>query len=417
MDDRQAVAWLHRRAGFGLHPDALTGAVERGPDAELSRLLDPDGAGIAPTGDPWEGLALDPQNDGRREAVIGWLQHLLTSERPLADRRTWILHGWLVSSMAKVNVPELMVEQIRMFMTQGGGSFPDLLRSLTVNRAMLVYLDGRTSTGTAPNENYGRELLELFALGLGQYVEDDVQAAARALTGWVVGRNLSEARFVPSRHDDTPVTLLGVSGVHDVDTVVDAVVSHPAHPGFVARRIVAELVGDPDDPRLAGVVDQLATIYVEHDMTLDPVIAAALRLGLDGISTPLVAAPIPWLVGAARATGTAGNGFLRSAQGRVRELGQLPLLPPSVAGWPTGDEWFTASSLIARTNMAAAMSESAAAGEPVRAAADDGDLDLLAQRLGLTEPFLPSTAAALRNEPDPVNRLTLALVSPEYLLT
>jgi uncharacterized protein (DUF1800 family) len=417
MDDRKAVAWLHRRAGFGLHPSALDDAVERGPDSELARLLGPDEFGIAPPTDPWDGLALDPENDGRREAVVGWMQHLVATERPLADRRTWMLHGWLVSSMAKVTVPELMVEQIRLFTADGGGSFPDLLRSLTVNRAMLVYLDGRTSTGAAPNENYGRELLELFALGLGHYTEDDVQAAARALTGWVVGRNVTEARFIPSRHDDSPVTLLGVAGVHDVDTAVDAVVSHAAHPRFVARRIVAEFVGDPDDPRVAGAVDQLADVYVDHDLALDPVIAAALQLGLEGTSSPLVAPPIPWLIGAARATGVNGNRFLRSAQGRIRELGQLPLLPPSVAGWPSGNEWFTASSLIARTSVAAAIASAAGDNEPVRVAADDGDLDLLAQHLGLAEPFLPSTAGALRNARDPVNRLTLALVSPENLLT
>ena len=111
---------------------------------------------------------------------------------------------------------------------------------------MLVYLDGRTSTAEAPNENYGRELLELFALGVGNYTEDDVQAAARALTGWVVARRFDSARFVPGRHDRTPQTLLGVDGVTDVDSVIEAVVAHPAHPRFVARRIVREYLGDPD---------------------------------------------------------------------------------------------------------------------------------------------------------------------------
>lgn len=415
MDDRQAVGWLHRRAGFGLHPDDLAIASERGPEAELERFFTP--ADVAGTSDPWDGLELDPENQGRRDAVVGWIQHLLATERPYVDRRTWMLHGWLVSSLGKVPRPEIMVEQIRMFMETGGGNYPDLLRALTVDRAMLVYLDGRTSTGDAPNENYGRELLELFALGVGHYSEDDVKAAASALTGWVVGPNLPQARFVPSRHDDTPVTLLGVEGVHDVDTVIDAVASHPSHPGFVARRVVAEYLGDPDSDALTEVVDQLAGNYIDNGMELDAVIGDALRLGLAGTSTPLVAAPVPWLVGAARATGADPARFVRAAQGGIREMGQLPLLPPSVAGWPRGDEWFTASSLIARTNVAAALAAATPAGEPVRVAIEDSDFDLAAQHLGLTEPFLPSTTSTLSDESDPVNRLTLALVSPENLLT
>lgn len=380
-------------------------------------MLEPDASGIAAAADPWAGLDLDPESGGRRQAVVGWIQHLLVTERPFEDRRTWMLHGWLVSSLGKVPAPELMVEQIRLYSQSGGGSFPELLRAVTVNRAMLVYLDGRTSTGDAPNENYGRELLELFALGVGNYSEDDVKAAASALTGWVVGPNLPDARFVPFRHDDTPVTLLGVDGVHDVDSVIDAVAGHPEHPRFVARRVVEEYLGDPDQATMVGVVDELAEVYVESGAQLDQLIGAALRLGIAGMSTPLVAAPIPWLLAAARATGAEPARLFRTVQGRVRELGQLPLLPPSVAGWPTGAEWFTASSLIARTNVAAALAAAAGSGEPVRVSAEDRDLDLLAQQLGLPEPFLPSTAVALRREDDPVNRLTLALVSPENLLT
>ncbi len=213
MDDRQAVGWLHRRAGFGLHPDDLALAVDRGPTEELHRLLRPDDHGIPAQSDPWDGLDLDPENNGRPQAVLGWMRRMFATQRPFEDRRTWMLHGWLVSSMDKVNAPDVMVEQIRLFATDGGGDYPDLLRSLTVNRAMLVYLDGRTSTGEAPNENYGRELLELFALGVGNYTEDDVQAAARALTGWVTARRFEESRFVPRRHDDTPSTPSRVCGV------------------------------------------------------------------------------------------------------------------------------------------------------------------------------------------------------------
>ncbi len=416
MDDRQAVGWLHRRAGFGLHPDDLALAVDRGPTEELDRLLRPDDHGIPAQSDPWDGLDLDPENNGRPQAVLGWMRRMFATQRPFEDRRTWMLHGWLVSSMDKVNAPDVMVEQIRLFATDGGGDYPDLLRSLTVNRAMLVYLDGRTSTGEAPNENYGRELLELFALGVGNYTEDDVQAAARALTGWVTARRFEESRFIPRRHDDTPQTLLGVDGVHDVDTVVDAVVAHDSHPSFVGRRIVSEYLGDPDDPSLADAVE---AVVAEYDATraLDPTIERALEFGLAGASTTMVLAPIPWLAAASRATGVSVQQVFRGARERLREMGQVPLLPPSVAGWPTGDEWFSSSSIVARTNVAATVAEATADGEPLRVALDDDDLDLVAERLGLAESFGTATTTAIRSESDPVARLTLALVSPENLLT
>ena len=184
MNQQRAVGWLHRRAGLGLHPDDLAAAVARGAAAELAAISAP------PTelADPWAALELDPQDGGRADAVLAWIGALRGSTQPFQDRRTLLLHGWLVSAIDKVTIPELMVEQIRLFMNNGGDSFPDLLRSITTNPAMLVYLDGRTSTAEAPNENYGRELLELFALGVGHYTEDDVQSAARALTGWIVRR-------------------------------------------------------------------------------------------------------------------------------------------------------------------------------------------------------------------------------------
>ncbi len=417
MDERQRVAWLHRRAGFGLHPDALSAAAARGAIAELDRLFDPDAAGVPADPDPWADTDLDPDNGGRRNIVVDWLRHLVATRRPYRSRRTWLLHGWLVSGLGKVPVPEFMVDQLRLYAAAGGGSYPDLLRAVTTDRAMLVYLDGRTSTADAPNENYGRELLELFALGVGNYTEADVLAAANALTGWVVGPRLATARFVPSRHDGSPQTLLGVDGVRDVDSVVDAIVGHPAHPRFVAERIVAELLGDVADPSLGGVVEELAAAYVAADMHLDPVVRRALELGLGGARTPLVVAPVPWLVGALRATAADPRDLGRDGPDRFRAMGQVPMIPPDVSGWPRGIDWFTASSLVARTNLAAAIAAGTAASQPVRVALDDGDLDALAEHLGLVEPFTAATAAAIRGAGDPTESLALALISPENLLS
>jgi uncharacterized protein (DUF1800 family) len=408
MDNASQVSWLHRRAGFGLHPDQL--AVQHGlPAADvLGELL----TQVSAT-DPWAGLVLDGKGE-RADAIVAWLAHLRASAAPYADRRTWNLHGWLVSAIDKVP-PVFMVEQIRMFAEIGGGSLPDLLRRLSVDRAMLVYLDGRQSTAGAPNENYSRELLELFALGIGSYTEADVKAAARALTGWVVSYETADATLVARRHDDSPQTLLGFDGVHDVDSVIDAIVAQPAHARFVATKVVELYLGDPQAPQLSGVVDDLADHY-RADLRLDAVIGAALGYGLAGARSSLVLAPLPWLVMALRACNLGLVQLPGAVRPWLRQSGQIPLLPPGVDGWPNGTDWLNSSAIVARANVAAPIASAIDPSEPCAIAAADADIDALALHLGLSEPFTPTTAAAIRNAPDPTARLTLALIAPENLL-
>ncbi|MFT7503167.1 MAG: hypothetical protein ACI8RC_002582 [Ilumatobacter sp.] len=412
MDRQQTVGWLHRSAGLGLHPHDREAEVKRDSNDLLKAFF------AAPTTprDIWADADLDPQSNGRARAVRAWLDALVASDRPFHDRRTWMLHGWLVSSMDKVPSPALMVEQIELFERSGDIDFADLLGDLTVNRAMLVYLDGRTSTAEAPNENYGRELLELFGLGEGNYTEADVQAAAVALTGWIVDRRDHSVRFVPRRHDETPQTLLNSTGVNDVSSVIDAVINDPAHPGFVADRIISEYLGDLPGDSGEDVRNDLIGTYVASGRRIDAVIQRALQLGLEGASTTMVLDPIRWLVICARATGVNLSGLRRSATQSIREMGQIPLFPPSVIGWPRGAAWLTSSSLVARTNVAAAIAAATDPAEPLHIAADDNDADQLAEHLGLREPFGPSTRRAIGSATDPVGRLTVALICPESLL-
>ncbi len=404
MDDDASIRWLHRRAGLG-----LAAGSSPGDGAVLDALVAP----AVSDPDPWDGLTLDPQDDGRRQAIVAWILHLLTAQDTYRARRTLMLHGWLVSALDKVVQPTLMVEQIRLLDSQGGGSYPALLRAITVDPAMLVYLDGRTSTGRSPNENYGRELMELFALGVGEYDEADVRAAAAALTGWVVRSRIGDAQFVPSRHDPTPQTLVGVTGVDDVASVVDALVGHPAHVPFVARRIVREYLGDP--AVLADAVEEVGAAYATSGLRLDDAISTALRIGMAGTSTRLVLAPMPWLAISVRATGAAPAQLARVASRTIRQMGQLPMLPPNVGGWPSGTAWFGSSSLVARSHVAAELAAATGPDAPIAVAAADADLDTMAEQLCLAEPFGPATTAALAAAQDPTERLTLALLSPEHL--
>ena len=206
MDERSTIAWLHRRFGFGLSGAELDAAVERGLDAEVDRLLDPGASGVPEPPDAWRDLVFEDTNDAtgtRRQlvqAVDAWLERMRTTPRPLEERVTWMWHDHFATSIVGVKRVALMVGQLRTIQRLGMGSFPALVRAMTIDPAMLLWLDGDESTGRNPNENYGRELLELFTVGIGNHTEDDVKGAARALTGWRVDRSKGTTRFVPRRH-------------------------------------------------------------------------------------------------------------------------------------------------------------------------------------------------------------------------
>jgi uncharacterized protein (DUF1800 family) len=402
-----AVRWLHRRAGFGLPIDQLRVAEASGADAELDRLLN-DG----PVGDPWrnDSLPLDPRDRPSKRYAIGtWLQAMIASERPLVERTAWMWHGHFVSGLDKVRVARYMVDQIRLFRSEGLGSTRDLLRSMAIDRAMLVYLDLRTSTGGDPNENFARELLELFTLGEGEYTEDDVRAGAVALTGWTVDRE-GEVRFVPRRHDDSAQPFLGMEGVHDLDTVLDAVMRHDACAPFLAAVVADAFLGTSEH----AIVDPLAADFVRSGHDLRVLVGATLRAGLAGATAPVLLAPVPWWVNAVRVTGASPD--LRRAAAELRTAGQVPMVPPNVAGWPSGTAWLAASSLVARANLAAAVAATIPDGE-VRTAAGGSDLDALADVLGLPRGgFSDPSADSLLAAPPGTDRLAVALLTPEFLV-
>jgi uncharacterized protein (DUF1800 family) len=413
MNDREAVAWLYRRAGFGLPADAMATAVARAPQAELRRLM-ALATGPAPA-DPWDDAQLpyDPKDQQARLYAIGtWLASMIDGQDPLRDRMAWCWHGHFVSAIDKVRAGRLMVDQIRLFRTAGLGHFGPLLRAVTVDPAMLIYLDGGLSTAAAPNENYGREVMELFTLGVGNYTEDDVKAAARALTGYRMRPRLEAATFVAGNHDDRPQHYLGTDGVHDVDTVVAALLAHPALPTFIAGTLSTELLGTTDP----SVVAPLADTFVKSSFDIGALVAATLTAGLAGVGREMVLAPVPWFVIASRVTGAAVP--VRQALNGLRAAAQVPMLPPNVAGWPGGQAWFASGTVVARANLAMRIAAAAPANSTVVEAATAGDLDALAGALGMiSATFETASKKALGAATTPRQRLALALISPEFVIS
>lgn len=423
------IARLYRRAGFGLAPGQLDELTALGVDSVIERLVDPGGHGIpAEPDDLWADVTFpfyDTVN-GSITAVNRWLDHLVTAGRSLEEWMAWYWHGHLVSGLAVVAFPPKMTAQINLFRRGGLGPFPDLLRATTIDPAMLSYLDGVDSTGRHPNENYSRELLELFALGVGNFTEDDVLAGARALTGWRVrfddtGSAVDPVRassyLDPAGHDGTPQRYLGRAGVHDLDTVIEAVVAHEACAGFVAARFGRAVLGPDAEPEL---LDRLADRFRDADLDLRTLARGLLEAVAEGRTSDLVLGPLPWLVAAQRATGAVLGGEDR--YWGLHDSGHLPMWPPNVGGWPGGTTWLASSTTAQRYNLAGAVAVATAEDNPARAAAAAGDLDELADALGRPEGFTAATRDALgalvpaTGQDGGVGLLTVALASPDLVM-
>lgn len=426
-DEREAIARLYRRAAFGLAPGELDDLAALGVDTVIDRLVDGDAHGVpAAPDDPWAGLELPLFDSGGAavDAVDRWLDLLLGAARPFEEWMAWYWHGHLVSSVAVVVHVPTMVGQIRLLRRAGLGSFADLLRAITVDAAMLRYLDGGESTAAAPNENYSRELLELFALGVGSFTEDDVQAGARALTGWRIVADIANpdpvaaagrGELVAANHDDTPQRYLGRRGVHDVDTVIDAVVSHEACAPFVASRLARAVLGPEADP---GLLRDLGRRFRDADLDLRVLARGVLEAVAEGRTAGLVLGPMPWLLAAQRATGAVLDPEAR--HWALYGAGHLPFWPPNVGGWPGGANWLTSSTTAQRYTLAGAVAAATAVDHPARRAAAAGDLAALAGALGRPAGFGDATAAAVADVADPrddgLGALVVALASPDLVL-
>ena len=190
---RETVAFLARRATWGLAPGELDELEALGVERTIDRLVDPSGAGVAEEVSAWADWEYTYDRSDRDssraqtlEAFERWMTRLQTTERPLDHQLAWFWHDHFAVSLQVVRYLPAMLDHLDLCWSFGRGDFPTLIREVTTDAAMLVFLDGTTSTGAAPNENYGRELLELYTVGINNFTEADVKAAAIALTGWVV---------------------------------------------------------------------------------------------------------------------------------------------------------------------------------------------------------------------------------------
>jgi uncharacterized protein (DUF1800 family) len=347
---RRELAHFFRRAGFGASPAELDLAVRAGYDASVERLLHPERV-PDDVEERLAGLEVDlSRPDGVRQA---WLYRMLHTRRPLQEKMVLFWYGHLTSAAPKIGggprAGELMKRQLALYREQGLGNWRELLRAISRDGAMLYYLDNRLNRKGAPNENYARELLELFALGIGNYDEHDVAEAARAFTGWTTDRD-GNFQVKARQHDDGTKTVLGRTGALTGDDVIDAILEQPAAASLLARKLFRFFAyAEPE----AAVVERLAGVFRQSGYDLRALVGAILRspeFRSEKAYHATIKSPVELTIGSLKLLGA--DSPPRDLPGALRRMGQDLLNPPSVKGWDGGRAWINATTLLERFNYA-----------------------------------------------------------------
>jgi len=276
-----------------------------------------------------------------------WVQEMLATPSPLTERMTLFWHNHFVSAQPKVRIARLMYRQNVTLREHSVGNFGVLLHAIAKNPAMIIYLDSVQNKKGAPNENFAREVMELFTLGEGHYTEQDVKEAARAFTGWSLDRETGTFVFRPRLHDDGTKVVLTKSGHFDGDAVLDILLARPETAEFVSTKLWREFVSpDPDNAEIARIARRF------RDSNYD--IKAVLRelLTSDAFYAPanravLVKSPIELVVGTLRQLDIKPGTTLAFAVAAAG-MGQNLMSPPNVKGWPGGETWINTTTLLAR---------------------------------------------------------------------
>ena len=332
--DPALVAHLLRRLTFGPRPGEVDRLRDLVADVIIRTLLDQP--------------AIDPEppelgtDDDYSTLLRWWLDVMASPDAGLHERMVWFWHGHLTSSFDQAE-PRAMYRQHRLFRDHALGNFRVLLRAIAVDPAMLWWLDGDGSTAESPNENFGREVMELFALGHGAgYTEVDVRAAAVACSGWWVDDD-GDAQFDEESGPHRSVRLLGVE-VRSIEEAIDVICDHPACAPHVAGAIHEYLVGHPPE---AGRREELGEIFRSNDLDIASVVEAIVT-GAHWTDPPDATprSPVEWWVALRHLYDVDIEPWA------LQQLGQLPFEPPDVAGWPGGSAWISAGAVFAKAQIA-----------------------------------------------------------------
>jgi uncharacterized protein (DUF1800 family) len=345
--EAQRLLW---RAGFGPRPGEARALAAKGLDGAVDSLLHP--LAYAATGpEPTDrGNPIAPA-DAAGHDHLWWLDRMVRGNQPLIERMTLVWHDWFATSNQKVASQALMLNQNQTLRTGALGSFNDLLLNLTKDPAMLLWLDGVKNTNRAPNENYGREMMELFTLGWSNgYTETDVREQARSLTGWhadyAPGAGPSNFAFVPRLHDDGMKTVFGHSGDFDWQASCALCIQHPNHPAYFIQKLWSYFVPTPPD---AATQAGLVALY-KAGYQVTPLVRAILRHPDLYEGPRMVKQPVVFTAGLLRVLGRGVDGNIWTQLDTAS--GQRLFYPPDVAGWEMS-RWLDTATFRARWFVAA----------------------------------------------------------------
>ena len=429
-EKRLETSRLMQRFGFGPRPGEYALALKEGVEATRTKVL------TVPTVDAGAARVVEPEitDLGKRPAAnskeivpfsiamrfqtqqmtMWWLDRMALSDHGLTERMTWFWHGHWATALQKLNYAMPMYNQNKTLRTYCLGNFKDMSRAMVNDGALQYWLDGQDSTLKSPNENLGRELMELFVLGVGRYSEDDVKAAARALTGYQVNKSSGAVTFNARRHDASPVTILGKTQAFTGESLSDFLVAREDNATFIAERLWYRFISStetmPANFSAKGAFAGRDISAAVNAMASDPAIRDS--------KNDLVKAPVEWFIAACRALELTPSNLKTPGQlfNYLDKLGQVPFNPPNVGGWPAAQAWLSSATAQYRIAFAAWLIKQSdlrglkeiPVGSRVAKSAD---------WLGVAE-WSPRTQSTLRASlADPAQFALLALCSPEFIVS
>ena len=375
-NDTALMAHLLRRAGFGANRDELEHYLEMGYDGAVEALLNPTDPGNMPD-DLIRRYHVD-QSELRDlpGSAAYWMYRMISTSCPMEEKTALFWHGLFATGYTKLNQARSLLNQVEMFRRSGLGSFEELLVELSKDPAMIVWLDNNENHGASINENYGRELLELFSMGIGNYTEEDVKECARAFTGWTLGnaeymaiRAAKDSIWPYGRiawhfdyrdedHDDGEKTFLGETGRFHGEDIIAIIVKQEATARFVATRLFQFFGADEITEAGEKIIEEMMATYFSSGYQIRDMLRTLFHSGFfksEEARFARVKGPVEMVVGAVRMAGNYRDPYLgiESVSNTMFYMGQGLLRPPTVEGWHEGAEWIDSGVLVERVNFVA----------------------------------------------------------------
>jgi hypothetical protein len=358
--DARKVGHLYRRAGFGATHAELAAGVADGHEKTLDRVLSgrPESEDFTCTSEFMASEKSMPPGAPLPRLSAWWLDRMLKTAHPLREKLTLFWHNHFATSNVKVQNARHMLGQYRLMNKYALGSFKSLLTEMGTDPAMMVWLDTIQSVKGKPNENYARELMELFSLGIGNYTEADIREAAKAFTGYEIAKD--KGVLNRKQHDAGEKKVFGKTGAFTGEDITGLCLDKPACAVFIVTKLYRFLISESDMPE-KEIIDSLAKKYREFDYDTGKLVSLMLRSNLFFSSAAYrtrIKSPVEFAVGIVRGLeGTAGPLPLAAA---MENLGQVLFAPPSVKGWDGGPTWLNAQTLLGRNNLAVSLTEGGA---------------------------------------------------------